>query len=310
MPGSRTTTRPTPTPRQRVVDEGSEDDVLRVDSTLVPIPVSVTSAVGRQVGDLKATDFALKVDGQTAEIGDLFRSETPVRLAMLFDNSSSVTIAREFEKKAAIKFFRRVIRPEKDLAALFSVASVTQLEQSFTKDVGSLVKAIDAFAVPEGATALLDGVIMASNYLGEIQGRRVIVIVSDGEDTLSDHSFEDAIKTAISENIQVYIVHTKEFENLKRTGQRGGNSNIRALTAERRMKEFASQTGGAVYSPIDEKELDEAFRSIAAELADQYIISYYPENDRSEKKRMRLIEVSIPSMPDAVIRTRKGYYVR
>ena len=145
MPGSRTTTRPTPTPRQRVVDEGSEDDVLRVDSTLVPIPVSVTSAVGRQVGDLKATDFALKVDGQTAEIGDLFRSETPVRLAMLFDNSSSVMIAREFEKKAAIKFFRRVIRPEKDLAALFSVASVTQLEQSFTKDVGSLVKAIDAF---------------------------------------------------------------------------------------------------------------------------------------------------------------------
>lgn len=297
-------TAPTPTPTPK-----TEDDIIKIDSTLVPIPVTVLDANGRTITMLKLEDFELQVNGKAAELSDLSRSETPIRLAMLFDNSSSVTIAREFEKKAAIKFFDRMIRPEKDLAALFSVATGTRLEQLFTKDVGLLTRAIDAFPTPEGATALLDGIIKAANYLGEVQGRRVIVIVSDGDDTYSDSTLEQTLQALQVANCQVYVVKTTDFENFVRTKSRVGNANIRQLAAERRMLEIAAQTGGRVYSPIDEKELDEAFRQISAELSQQYILSYYPDPQTEKRGEFRQISLTVKNRPNVDVRTRKGYYV-
>ncbi|MEO7538912.1 MAG: VWA domain-containing protein, partial [Pyrinomonadaceae bacterium] len=108
----------------------------------------------------------------------------------------------------------------------------------------------------------------------------------------------------------VYVVKTRDFENFKRTGVRGGNANIRALTAERRMIELAQQTGGAVYSPIDEQELTEAFEQISAELSQQYVLSYYPENDTDKRGEFRGISVTVKNRPNVTLRTRKGYYVR
>lgn len=299
--------KPTPLPAPPVISE--DDGEIVVDSTLVPIPVSVTDREGVAVNNLKLGDFTLKIDGKDAEIGDVSRSETPVKLALLFDNSSSVLIAREFEKKAAIKFFKKVIRPEKDLVALFSVSTFTRLEHPFTKNVSQLSAAIEAFAVPEGATALLDGVIKAAEYLKQAEGRRVIVIMSDGVDTISDSTFEQALKAAQLYNCQIYVVKTTDFENYKRTGQRGGNANIRSLEAERRMNDFAEQTGGAVYSPLDERELDRAFSQISAELSLQYILSYYPENDRGNQGAFRTISLALKNGENLNVRTRKGYYV-
>jgi Ca-activated chloride channel family protein len=296
---------PTPTPKP------GDDDVIKVESALVPIPVSVTDERGRAVTTLKLADFELKIDGKVAEISELARSETPIRLAMLFDNSSSVFVAREFEKQAAVRFFRRVIRPDKDLAALFSVADYTRREQGFTKDVGLLVQAIEAFPQPEGATALLDGIVEAAEYLRSAQGRRVLVIVSDGEDTYSDlkTTLENVVKALQVGDVQVYVVKTTDFENFKRTGSRVGNANTRQLIAERRMLEITQQTGGAVYSPIDEKEMKDAFDRISAELSQQYILSYYPDDDADKRGQFREISVTVKAKPNATIRTRKGYYV-
>lgn len=314
-PPSRVVYSPTetvsPFPNQKPVQtqKTEDDDIIKVDSALVPIPASVLNAGGQAVTNLRLEDFELFVDGKKAEIGDISRSETPVRLALLFDNSSSVTIAREFEKKAAIRFFKRVIRPEKDLAALYSVSTVSRLEQNLTRDVSSLIQAIENFPIPEGATALLDGIIKAAENLGEIQGRRVIVIVSDGDDTVSDSSLEQTLKALQLANCQVYVVNTKDFENYKRTGERGGNANIRALAAERRMQEITRQTGGAVYSPIDERELEQAFNQISAELSQQYILSYYPDNERERPGEFRAISLSVKSNQNLTVRTRKGYYV-
>ena len=299
------TTTPTPTPFPAKMDDAE----ITVDSILVPIPVAVLDANGRAVTNLKLTDFVLRIDGRSVEIGDIARSETPVRLAMLFDNSSSVVIAREFEKEAALKFFRRVIRPEKDLAALFSVSTVTRLEQPFTAEISSLTRSIEMFAAPTGATALLDGVVMAADYLADVPGRRVIIIVSDGDDTASDSSLDDALKALQVSNCQVYIVKTTDFENYKRTGSRRGNANIRQLAAERRMIEFADQTGGSVHSPVDERELDEAFRQIIAALSQQYILSYYPEKDSEARGAFREISLGVKDRPGLSVRTRKGYYV-
>lgn len=295
---------PTPTPAA-----DRETEVIRIDSALVPIPVSVIGANGQAITNLKLEDFQLSVDGKSAEISDVFRSEAPVRLALLFDNSSSVTSAREFEKKAAVKFFRRVLRPEKDLAALYSVQSVTKLEQPLTKNVAQLIGAIETFTVPTGATALLDAMITASEYLKNADGRRVIVVVSDGEDTISDSTFEDAVRAVQANNCQVYVVKTTDFENFKRTGQRTGSANLRSLTAERRMQDIAAQTGGAVYSPIDERELDRAFNQISAELSEQYILSYYPEDERRSRGEFRTISLTVKNAGSLIIRARKGYYV-
>ncbi len=297
--------RTTPTPPVKTDDEG----VIKVDSVLVPVPASVFDTDGRSLTNLKLADFELKIDGKLVEISDLSRAETPIRMAMLFDNSSSVAIARAFEKDAAVKFFRRVIRPDKDLVALFSVATATRLEQPFTKEISSIVRAIETFPEPVGATALLDGIELSSDYLANVQGRRVIVIVSDGDDTASDASLESSLKALQINNCQVYVVKTTDFENFVRTKTRRGNANIRQLTAERRMIEITNQTGGKVYSPIDEKELDDAFRQISAELSQQYILSYYPDNDAGQSGAFREITLSVKNRHDVDVRTRKGYYV-
>lgn len=301
---------PSQTPQTQPKKTDDDGDVIHVDSTLVPIPVSVTNAQGRAVQDLRLEDFQLEVDGKAAEISDLLRSSAPVRLALLFDNSSSVVQAREFEKKAAIRFFRQVIRPDRDQAALFSISTVSRLEQPLTKNVESLVQAIENFPKPEGATALLDGIVEAADYLRKADGRRVIVIVSDGEDTYSEVSttLEKTVRSVQAANCQVYVVKTTDFENFKETGQRGGNANIMNLTAERRMLELGSQTGGAVYSPVDERELDAAFARISAELSEQYILNYYPETAVADGE-FRKISLKIKRAENLTVRTRKGYYV-
>ncbi len=297
-----------PTPKPTPIKK-DDDEVITVDSTLIPIPVSVLDANGRPVTNLKLADFVLSVDGQLVEIGEIARSETPVRLVMLFDNSGSVVKAREFEKQAAIKFFRSVLRPDKDLAALYSVATISRLEQRFTNNFALLTQAIEYLPAPDGATALLDGIELAADYLSEVQGRRVIVIVSDGEDTKTDTTLERAIRKAQLANCQVFVVKTTDFENYIRSGSRTPNANIMQLTAERRMIEITRQTGGAVYSPIDERELDAAFRQISAELSQQYILSYYPENEDDKRGVYREIDVQIKNRPNLSVRTRKGYYV-
>ncbi len=293
----------TPTPKPT-----PDDEVIRVESVLVPIPASVVDRSGRTISSLNLTDFELKIDGKPVEIGEIARSDTPLRLAMLFDNSSSVTIAREFEKEAAIRFFRRVVRPDRDKAALFSVADLTRLEQPLTNDVGMLTQSIAMFPPPKGATALLDGIIEVAEYLRAANGRRVVVIVSDGEDTYSDlkTTLEGVIRALQINDCQVYVVKTKEFENFKRTGVRGGNANTRSLIAERRMLELAEQTGGSVYSPIDEREMTDAFDRISAELSQQYVLSYYPEEEKGSE--FRTISVAVKGRPDLTTRARKGYF--
>jgi Ca-activated chloride channel family protein len=291
--------------RETDVEVGPED-VVRITSNLVTVPASVVDTYGKAVAGLKVEDFELRVDGQVKAISDISYSDTPVRLALLFDNSSSLTAAREFEKQAAIRFFRTVIRPV-DQAAIYNVYTDIELAQPLTSNVRALVHTIENFGKPEGATRLFDAVVQAANYLRPQPGRKVIVIVSDGEDTLSDTSFDDTLRIAQAADCQIYAVQTKQIEYMMQTGQPAGSANLRALAAERRLQEFAAQTGGAVYSPIAVGELDAAFAQISADLAQQYILSYYPV-DEQQDGRFRAISLRVLSNPNARVRARKGYY--
>ncbi|MER3430464.1 MAG: hypothetical protein C4324_05375 [Blastocatellia bacterium] len=284
-------------------------DEIRIESTLIPIPATVTDSSGRPVTNLRLEDFELRIDGKPAMISEIRRSEAPIRLALLLDNSSSVKNALEFEKTAAVRFLRRVIRPEVDRAALYSISTVSRLEVPFTTEIGLLTRAISQLPEPAGATALFDGIIAAAKHLTEETGRRVIVLISDGDDTASDRGLEEAIRVVQISNAQVFIVKTTNYEYFRLTRSRTVNANVRQLAAERRMEELARETGGAIFSPIDDDELENAFRNLAARLSEQYVLSYYPDNETANAGQFRAISLSVRGRPDLTVNTRKGYYV-
>ena len=277
-----------------------DPDVVKVSSHLVPVPATVLDAHGVAVTNLKLEDFELTVDGQTKPISEITRTESPVRLAMLFDNSGSLDFARDFEKRAAVRFFHYVLRPV-DQAAIYSVSTNIVLAQPMTGDVTRLQQTIESFLKPEGATSLYDAIFDALAYLKPFPGRRVIVIVSDGRDTTSrdEHDFEGTLKRLQSDECQVYVVQTGVYDN----------ANVRDLAAERRMQEFAAQTGGAAYIPRTLEDLDKAFAQISADLAHQYVLSYYPEMDKRDGK-YHLITVKVKAPANTRVRSRRGFLVK
>jgi VWFA-related protein len=242
-------------------------------------------------------DFELRVDGEPRPLSDLTRSETSVRLAMLFDNSGSLDAAREFEKQAAIRFFRKVLRA-KDEAAIYSIETDSYLAQPLTGDLGRLEQTIAMFGRPEGGTSLFDAIVAAASYLRPYSGRRVLVIVSDGIETTSRISdFEFVVQHVLADDCQIYVVQTGLYDG----------ANLRALAAERRMEQLSGQTGGAVYLPKTTAQLDVAFDQIAADLAQQYVLSYYPSAEHRDG-RLHNLELRIKSRNDVRVRSRKGYY--
>ena len=242
---------------------------------------------------LKLEDFELRVDGQVKPISDLTRTETSVHLTMLFDNSGSLDFARDFEKQAAKHFFRQVLRPT-DEAAIYSVESESYLAQPLTRDIYLLERTIDSFGKPEGSTSLFDAIIDAAAYLRPYSGRRVMVIVSDGIETTSRNDFETTIQRVLAYDCQIFIVQTGLYEG----------ANLRALAAERRMEQLSGQTGGAVYMPKSTTELNEAFEQIAADLAHQYVLSYYPGEERRDG-RFHNIELRVKARKDVRVRSRR-----
>lgn len=298
---SQTQTSGTPSPPKNLPkanpsDEVDDSDTVRVVSNLVPIPASVVDSKGSAVTGLKLEDFELRVDGQLKPISDMTRAETNVRLAMLFDNSGSLDFARDFEKQAARHFFRQVMRPL-DEAAIYSVETDSYLAQPLTSDIQVLERTIDSFGKPDGATSLFDAIIDAAAYLHPYKGRLVLVIVSDGVETTSRNDFETTMQRVLAADCQIFIVQTGLYEG----------ANLRALAAERRMEQLSGQTGGAVYMPKTTDELNDAFVQIAADLAHQYVLSYYPGDERRDGQ-FHNIDLRLKARKDVRVRARRGYY--
>jgi len=209
--------------------------------------------------------------------------------------------SRHFEKRRVVKFLQNVMRPA-DQAAVYSVSTNVELAQSMTSDVRRLQQTIESFGKPDGATSLYDALFDALAYLKPYAGRRVVVIVSDGRDTTSrlpEHDFDNTLQRLLSDDCQVYVVQTGIYDN----------ANVRDLAAERRMQEFSAQTGGTAYIPKSVSELDDAFAQISADLAQQYILSYYPAADKRDG-RFHIIAVSVKTRPNARVRARKGFLVK
>ena len=299
---------PTPTPmpatlakppqmKVAVKQSGDDsDDVVHVTSNLVPVPASVVDIRGAALTNLKLEDFELRVDGEVKPIREMSYAETPVRLAMLFDNSGSLLSFRDIEKQAAAGFFRRVLRPV-DLASVYSVSTDFYLAQPLTNDVRRLEQTIAGFGKPDGATRLLDAIVDAARYLRPYPGRKVIVIVSDGQDNLSQLDFDTTLQRVLSNDCEVYVVQTGLYES----------ANVRDLAAERRMEALTAQTGGAVYLPKNSPDLETAFEEIAADLAQQYVLSYYA-TEPTRDGQYHTLALRVKSRNNARVRSRRGFY--
>ncbi|HKG15262.1 MAG TPA: VWA domain-containing protein [Pyrinomonadaceae bacterium] len=286
-----------PASKQKTGGDDDDGEVVRISSNLVPVPASVLDAQGRVVTDLRVEDFELLVDGRVRPVGDFSHAETPVTIALLFDNSSSLNATRDFERKAGIEFLKSVVR-KVDRAAVYSISTTPELAQPLTNDVRALVRTVEGFGRAEGATALFDTIAAAADYLQPEKTRKVIVIVSDGTDTISDLDFDQTLARVLADDCQVYAVQT-------------GNSpsaNLRDLAGERRLQEFAAQTGGEVFIPHSNAELNAAFNQIAADLSQQYVLSYYPDSAEPRDGRFRSFTLNIKTRPNLRVRTRKGYY--
>jgi Ca-activated chloride channel family protein len=300
--GAKTSTGKNSTPQDKTDgakkpgDEVDSTEVLKISSNLVPVPASVFDNRGAAVTDLRLEDFELRVDGLIKPISDLSRSESPVRMAMLFDNSGSLLASRELEKQAAKRFFAQVLRPF-DQAAIYSVSTEYYLAQPLTSDIHRLEQTIENFGKPEGGTALFDAVVEAAIYLRPNRGRKVIVIVSDGADTISHLDFETTMQRVLREDCEVYVVQTGLYTN----------ANVRDLAAEKRMEAITLLTGGAVHLPKESGDLEGAFIQIAADLAQQYVLSYYATQDTRDG-RYHTIALSVKTRKGARVRSRRGFY--
>jgi len=285
-----------------------DEEVLKIDSNLVTIISSVNTKNGMNPAKLNLEDFEILEDGVAQDISEFARDEDiPLRLIMLFDTSSSVKNQLRFERRAAARFFERLLRPQ-DQAALFAVSTDVTIIQDFTNKTSQLTNATKLLQA-RGATSLYDGVYLAAGYLKLTQGRRIIVIVSDGGDTTSQKKLTEALEQAQASDVVIFNVFT---------GLLTASQNVRDLAAERAMQTLTLETGGELYAPrmalngneIDEdeslKNLDEAFASLADQVRTQYTLRFYSTNDTRDGK-FRKLTVKVKK-PGYIARSRSGYY--
>lgn len=318
---------PTPAPAASKDDEG-DYEVVRVTSNLVVVPVSVTDAAGQPVLGLKATDFRLEEEGRAQEIAQIGDPEqVPLEIAILLDVSGSVDARFAFEQQAAASFIKQVLKPA-DRATVFAIDQTPRLEQPLSSAEDAAAKLV-GMKPAKGPTAFYDAVIAASQYLAKNASpkhRRVIVVISDGED-----NFSDKVKTAIGATSEAQKAVTTEaklrvynrvlaevqrevqsaevaFYSINPSGE-SLKLNIISTRAQAGMQSLADATGGTSFVPEKLEDLDRVFQQIAAELRSQYLLQYY-SGDESESGKFLRIKVAVPNSAQLRVRARQGYYAK
>jgi len=318
------------------------EEVIRVSSNLVVVPVSVIDSTGNPVKGLKLQDFRLEEEGRPQELAQLGDpDQVPLDIALLFDLSSSVKGRFGFQQQAAARFLKEVLKPG-DSATVFSIGMFPKMVQA-RGGVDQAVATVMAFTAATQATptAFYDTVNAAADYLAKNapkDHRKVILVISDGDDNFSK-SIKDAavadydskqatadvnsFKAARSSaNIGLNQLHQRAQLDVQPEVQRAdtvfysinpaGESirlNVISMRANNGMQSIAEATGGSAFLPNKDEDLERVFRQIAAELRAQYLLQYYSSEDTPAGKFMRL-KVSVPSQPQVKVKSRLGYYTK
>ena len=278
-----------------VVLAQDDDDVVRVNTDLVVLNVTVTDKAGQYVKALKASDFKVFEDGVEVPsnmITSFSLQESPYAAVVLLDSSGSMEARFSLARSAAIRFLDGL--REEDVAAVYRFDSKVERVQEFSggRDLAPTAYAIRA----KGMTTLNDAIVEAAKTLADRpEHRKAIVILSDGMDTFSKASSEKAVESALAVGASIFAVDMSSIEIANSARQQSAAS----------LKGFAEKTGGRFVSTPGGPALRDAFAGIADELGHQYTISYRPMNKKRDGK-WRTLEVKVQK-PDQTVRTRKGY---
>ena len=278
-----------------IVQAQDDDEVVRVNTDLVILNVTVTDQAGQYIPGLKLADFKIFEDGKEIPIqlvSSFSLHESPFASVVLLDTSGSMESRMSLARSAAIRFLDRL--REEDVAAVFKFDTKVEQVQEFS---GSRDLAPMAFGIrAKGMTTLHDAIVDAAKALAERpEKRKAIVVLSDGMDTYSRSSSDKAIESALAIGATIYTVDMSSTEGPRTTGAH--NAAI--------LKGFAEKSGGRFVAVPGGPMLRDAFANIADELGHQYTIAYRPLN-RVRDGKWRKLEVKV-SRPDSLVRTRKQY---
>ncbi len=275
----------------------AQQTTFHVDVKLVDIFVNVTDKNGAIVGGLTRDDFAIFEDGRPQQIAVFERqSEVPLNLTLAIDTSGSVQKDMSDEETAAKRFAQAILRPQDQMSVLQFATTVRELTP-FTNRLGVIDHGLHELR-GDWATALYEAICVGSDRLGKRQGRKVLVVISDGDDTAKTSTYADALEAALRNEVMIYSIIDVPIEA----------SAGRDTGGEHALITLAEQTGGKHFY-VDEGGLDKAFAQVSEDLRTQYMIGYYPRHQDPGTDFHRIV-VTIPrAAPDEFnIRNKTGYY--
>jgi len=286
-------------PRQNTTPQQPDDDTITIDAALVNTHVSVLDASGHFVAGLTKDDFIVLDDGKEQPIIHFSQeANQPLRMALVVDRSRSVEKVLGLAQTAVRDFFSSVLSPGRDRACLIVFDSGVYLAQDFTDDAATLASAVSSLTAA-GGTSIFDAVYKTSRdkLSGSEQARRAILLITDGDDTTSRASIEEATAMALKNNINVYAIRLPDENSL----------NVRALRGKPVLDRLTAATGGRqFYFDGEHSRLQEFFSKLQGELRSTYSIGYQFE---SEPAARRFHKISI-KVKQSNLRafTRSGYY--
>jgi len=291
---------PSPTP-------GQTDQSERIFIRRVRLPISVVDKKGQFVPGLSKNDFLVledKLPQQIETFSEDLGQTSPLYVAVLMDTSPSTAGKLKFEQESAMNFIQTVVRPRKDRVLFATFDHEIALKQDFTDKLDLLDRAVFGVKKLGSQTALYDAVWQfCDEKLRSAPGRRVIVVITDGEDTYSRANLRDAIDIAQRTETTVYVISTKAGLAGTVPGVRIGEVKDRADTD---LVKLAEETGGQAFFTGDLLALERSFNKINKELRAQYLVTYKPTNDRYDGS-FRRIDVKLNGKGGLKVRTKHGY---
>ena len=290
----------------------AEEDIVRVSTSLVTVPVSVMDRQGRFIPDLKEKQFHIYEDGIEQNIAYFDSAEKPFTVALLLDTSESTQFKLKDIQDAALEFVEQLRPDDRVIVAAFD-KNITVLAKA-TSDRRVLTSAIRRVNTG-GSTGLYNAIdVIINQHLNRIRGRKAIVLFTDGVDTASQMAtYESSLRFAQELDSLVYPIQYDTLTDLRKQGKemnaqmvtsKGEALDVAYPRAERYLRAIADKTGGRFYYAGTLKRLREVFTNIAQELRQQYSIGYYPKSEGHGFERRIKVTVDLPKV---VIKARRGY---
>ena len=296
--------KPTPPPTVNEQDDQTEKIFIR----RVRLPITVVDKKGQFVPGLTQRDFLIledRVPQQIETFSDDLGQSLPVYVAVLMDTSPSTAGKLKFEQESAMNFIQTVVRARKDQVLFATFDHEINLRQDFTNKLDLLDRAVSSVKKTGNQTALFDAIWQfCDEKLRTVAGRRVLVVITDGEDTYSRANIRDAIDIAQRTETTIFAISTKAGFISAVPGVEAGEVKDRK---DRALVTLAEETGGVAFFTGDMLSLERSFTKISKELRAQYLVTYKPINDRYDGS-FRKIDVKLAEgRKDLKVRTKRGY---